>query len=170
MTDKNNLDTLLREADALAQRGDHGAARIRLEEALAQPDLTSEQRSWALHAMAHACINGGEPQAGDAWFARITELRGAHPHCLCEAHLALGYSHAGAKRWLDARHAFERALAVAGGLACHRASARFHTAKSHYAQRDRRRARREIEMFLTMPGPYAGELREAKELLAKLPP
>ena len=54
MTDGNSSDALLREAGALAQRGAHGTARMRLEEALAQPNLTSDQRSWALHAMAHA--------------------------------------------------------------------------------------------------------------------
>jgi tetratricopeptide (TPR) repeat protein len=164
----DRADEMLREADKLAAAGDYASARQRLQAVLDLPAIDNTRRSWALHAMAHAYLNGDDPAQADAYFEQITQLFGAHTHPLCEAHVALGYAHAAASRWGEARESFARALEVKGALPCHRASARFHTAKSHYAEGDHELARRELKEFLKMPQPYPQELRDAKELLQKL--
>lgn len=167
MNNRERADELLNEAGELAQQGDHAGARERLQ-AVLDLSVDEERRSWALHGMAHAFLNGGEPPKAEPCFRQITELRGADPQALCEAHVALGYSHAAAKRWSKAREAFDRALAVDGGRPSHRASARFHSARSYHAEGDDERARRELEAFLEMPQPYPTELGDAKRLLRKL--
>jgi tetratricopeptide (TPR) repeat protein len=167
VSDLRRAEELQRKANALAGSGDHAGALALLIEIAALPDIDDETRGWALHGAGHAAINAGRPREADPFFERIAALAEPHPHCLCEAHVAIGYGLAASGRHVEARAAFERAFAVEEGLPCHRASARFHLAKSYRATGQEREARAALEAFLAMPEPYAGELREAKRLIKR---
>jgi hypothetical protein len=169
-SDSVRADEWLREANELSRQKDRSGARERLHAVLGLAGIDAAQRGWAMHALAHWHINGGEPAAADEWFDKIIDLDGAHPHCLCEAWVARGYRLAGRREWDAATVAFDVALSVRDGLACHRASAQFHLAKICVETGSNELACKAIEAFLQMPGGYPGEVREARRIVERLTP
>lgn len=144
--------------------------RDRLVRIAESKDALSEERSAAMHAIAHSYINEGKGPLADEWFDRIVALPGAHPHHLCEARVARGYSLEARKASPEALTEFAACVAVEGGLSIHRGSARYHSARIYLDLGEPAKARAELEAFLRMGEVYPQEKRTAAELLGKLRP
>lgn len=138
---------------------------IRIAESPAAPD---EERSGAMHAVAHSFLDEGRPDLAAQWFDRIVALARAHPHHLCEARVARGYSLRAKKQYRDALREFDACLAIPGGLSIHLGSARYHSALTHLDLDEPLKAREELEAFLRMDPVYPQERKKAEELLARL--
>lgn len=145
-----------------------GEARKRLIQIVESEDATAEERSTALHQIAHSCINEGEPELAAEWFDRVVALPGAHPHHLCEAGVARGYNLRAKREYREALAEFAACLAVEDGLSIHRGSARFHSALTYVDLDEPAKARAELEAFLQMGEVYPQEKKRAKELLERL--
>jgi tetratricopeptide (TPR) repeat protein len=147
---------------------DRAEERARLIE-IAESDVAlDEERSGAMHAIAHSFINEGEGDLAAPWFDRIVALTGAHPHHLCEARVARGYTLRAKKAYREALAEFGACLAVEGGLSLHRGSARYHAALTYLDLGEQEKARGELEAFLEMDPVFPREKKNAEELLARL--
>jgi hypothetical protein len=142
--------------------------RDRLRKIAESKDALPEERSGAMHAIAHSLINEGRGELADEWFDRIVALPGAHPHHLCEARVARGYGLRAKMAFREALNEFAACLAVEGGLSIHRGSARYHSALTYLDLGERAKARAELEEFLKMSHIYPQEKKNAEELLARL--
>lgn len=142
--------------------------RERLMRIVESDDSLSDERSRAMHAIAHSYINEGRGDLADEWFDRIVALPAAHPHYLCEARVARGYSLRAKKAYREALAEFAACLAVEGGLSIHRGSARFHSALTYLDLDEPAKARAELEAFLQMGPVYPQEKKTAEELFARL--
>ncbi len=163
------MSNLIQQIDDLAAKGDHQGI-LSLVEASDLKTLGASDRSWACHAAAHAHINAGTGDQADAWFEKITQIIGADPVCLAEAHCSAGYSHAAKGERLHAKHAFEKAIDIGGAaMPCHIASAHFHLAKVHIDDEAFDLARTAIENALAIPEIYNDEKKEAERILKQLP-
>ena len=143
-------------------------ARERLTRVAESESAEPHERSGAMHAIAHSYINEGKGDLAIEWFDRIVALHGAHPHHLCEARVARGYSLRAKKAYREALAEFAACLAVEDGLSIHRGSARYHSALTHVDLDERSIARAELEAFLRMGEVYPQEKQRAEELLARL--
>jgi Tfp pilus assembly protein PilF len=142
-------------------------ARERLMRIAKSVEAAAEERSTAMHQIAHSYINEGKGELAAEWFDRIVALPGAHPHHLCEAHVARGYDLRARKAYVGALSEFAACLAVVGGLSIHRGSARFHSALTYLDLGEPAKARAELEAFLRMDQVYPQEKKTAEELLAR---
>ncbi len=142
--------------------------RERLRKIAESTEALSEERSGAMHAIAHSLINEGRGDLADEWFDRIIALPGAHPHHLCEARVARGYTLRAKKAFREALDEFAACLAVEGGLSVHRGSARYHSALIYRDLGKLSKARVELEEFLKMGEVHPQEKKNAEELLARL--
>jgi tetratricopeptide (TPR) repeat protein len=147
---------------------DAAEARERLIRVAESKDAPAEERSAAMHAIAHSYVNEGRADLAVEWFDRIVALPGAHPHHLCEARVARGYDLRARKAYREALAEFAAAFAVPGGLSIHRGSARYHSALTHLDLDEPAIARAELEAFLRMDPVYPQEKKNAEELLARL--
>jgi len=143
-------------------------ARERLIRIAESEDAAAGERSAALHEIAHSYINEGKGELSAEWFDRIVALPGAHPHHLCEARVARGYSLRAKRAYREALVEFAACLAVEDGLSIHRGSARFHAALTYLDLDERAKARAELEAFLQMGQIYPQEKKTAEEVLARL--
>jgi len=143
-------------------------ARERLTRVAESESAGPHERSGAMHAIAHSYINEGKADLAVEWFDRIVALPGAHPHHLCEARVARGYSLRAKKAHREALAEFAACLAVENGLSIHRGSARYYSALTHLDLDERSMARAELEAFLRMGEVYPQEKQGAEELLARL--
>jgi hypothetical protein len=142
--------------------------RERLRKTAESTEALPDERSGAMHAIAHSYINEGRADLAVEWFDRIVGLPGAHPHHLCEARVARGYDLRAKKAYREALREFAAAFAVAGGLSIHRGSARYHSALTRLDLDEKAIARAELEAFLRMDPVYPQEKKAAEELLARL--
>jgi tetratricopeptide (TPR) repeat protein len=142
--------------------------RDRLRRIAESEQALSEERSGAMHAIAHSYANEGRNELADEWFDRIVTLPNAHPHHLCEARVARGYALRAKKRPYEALEEFAASIAVEGGLSIHRGSARFHRALIYREIGEKEKARAELEAFLRMGSVYPQEKKNAEELLVLL--
>ena len=131
-------------------------------------DAGAEERSAAMHQIAHSYINEGKGELADEWFDRIVTLPGAHPHHLCEARVARGYSLRAKRAYREALVEFAACLGVENGLSIHRGSARFHSALTYLDLDEPAKARSELEAFFQMGQVYSQEKKTAEELLERL--
>ncbi|MGE0709731.1 MAG: hypothetical protein AB7N76_22080 [Planctomycetota bacterium] len=168
MSDADRAQALLARIDEVKAQGAHGAVRAAAEELLELAGTTPAQRGLALHALAHAWIDEGQPARSAEPWERLAALEGAPGVARCEAHCARGYARAARGEHAAARDAFDAALRVRDGAPAHLGSARFHTAKSWLAEGHRRLARLELQAFLALADTYPGERAEAERLLASL--
>ncbi len=145
-----------------------GEARKRLIQIVESEDATAEERSTALHQIAHSYINEGDLELAAEWFDRIVALPGAHPHHLCEARVARAYNLRAKRAYREALAELAACLEVEGGLSIHRGSARFHSALTYLDLDEPAKARAELEAFLQMGQVYPQEKKTAEELLARL--
>jgi tetratricopeptide (TPR) repeat protein len=144
------------------------AERERLRKIAESTVALPQERSGAMHAIAHSLINEGRGDLAEEWFDRIVALPGAHPHHLCEARVARAYSLRAKKAFREALEEFAACLAVEGGLSVHRGSARYHSALIYRDLGEPSKARAELEEFLKMGQVYPQEKKDAEELLARL--
>jgi tetratricopeptide (TPR) repeat protein len=143
-------------------------ARKRLIQILESEEATAEERSTAMHEIAHSYINEGKPELAAEWFDRIVALPGAHPYHLCEARVARGYNLRAKRAYREALAEFAACLAVEDGLSIHRGSARFHSALTYLDVDEPAKARAALEAFLKMGQVYPQEKKTAEELLDRL--
>jgi hypothetical protein len=142
--------------------------RERLRRIAESTEALPEERSGAMHAIAHSLIDEGRVDLADEWFDRIVSMPGAHPQHLCEARVARGYTLRAKKAFREALDEFAACLAVEGGLSVHRGSARYHSALIYRDLDEPSKARVELEEFLKMGQVYPKEKKNAEELLARL--